>query len=287
MNVRVRGLAVGSLVVLVALVAWPPAPTSAAAAAQISYMAIATPTFESLCVGQTVEYSVSISRTTIAGGRSYSAWVSGGSVVGTVADQSIATLEPDDVASPVAGPQAPWATLVARGRGPGQTTISVEILRTGEEQRVGKNHPTHAATVTIEVADCWKAYTSGLGTTFTEDEMGDLSEPFFLAGVTPNVAGIESESQFMFFAPSPRDRLQGSYAFIDTAWAALGPSGRCTAFISGQYDVVFYHNAQAPKEGDLLMKGTGVYVCPGFALPIDYSNHTGFQIGMLPKDPAP
>ncbi|HEY2916770.1 MAG TPA: hypothetical protein VGI98_06105 [Candidatus Limnocylindrales bacterium] len=287
MSARIRGLAAWFVVALVALLAWAPAPASAARAPQISYAAIATPSFASLCSGQTTEFSVSVSRTTAVNGQLYSAWVTGGKVIGAVADERIATIDPGDMPQVVASGPGNWATFIVTGQNPGRTTIEFDIFSTGEERRVGGGHPLRPATVTIEVSDCWEAYTSGLGTTFVQADMGDLTEPFFLTGVTPNVAGVDTESQFMFFLPSPQDRLHGSYAFIDTAWAALGPSGRCIAFISGRYDVAFYPSPDNPIEADLLLKGTGTYVCPGFALPIDYSNHTGFQIGMRPRAPGP
>jgi len=275
-----------TLAVLLALGALAPAPARAARATQISYEAIATPSFESLCSEQSAEFTVAVNRTTSVNGQQYTAWVTGGSVFGDVADSTIATIDPVDTQR-VAGAPGHWATFTVTGHKPGRTTIEFDIFSTGEERRVGGGHPLRAATVSIEVSDCWEAYTSGLGTTFVQDDMGDLTEPFFLTGVTPNVAGIESESQFMFFLPSRLDRLHGSYAFIDTAWSSLGPSGRCVAYISGRYDVAFYPGPDDPIEADLLMKGTGVYICGGFVLPIDYSNHTGFQIGMRPRAPGP
>lgn len=254
------------------------------AQARISYFAIAVPMYESVCVGDTVEFSVSISRHTTVNGQSYRGWVSGGYVLGVIANEQVGHFEPADAGRSVGPPPGHDAIYEFHADAPGTTDIEFHIRNTGEELRVGTGFPQQADTVTVEVTDCFDAYTSGLATIFTEKDMGDLTEPFFLEGriATSTVAG---SSQYMFFLPNPQNRMTGGYAFVDTAWALAKPGVRCTAYVSGRYDVVLYGDPAKPVEGDLLMKGSGVAVCPGDVIPIDYTSTPGFRIGFRPRAP--
>ncbi len=262
------------------------APAQAAKAkVRISYAVIAVPKIEWLCVGEAVEFSVSISRHTTVNGQRYPQWVTGGDVLGVIGNEHVGAFEPADAGRSVGAEPEHAATFLFRGEAPGRTDIEFIIRNTGEDLRVGTGFPTQSDTVSVEVTDCFDAYTSGLGTVFDTKDMGDLTEPFFLAGhlATSGVAGL---TQFMFFIPNAQNRTTGRYEFVDNAWALAAPAARCSAYISGRYDVALYGNPSEPVEGDLLMKGTGVAFCGGRAIPIDYTSAPGFQIAFRPR-PAP
>jgi hypothetical protein len=261
---------------------WSVAPAQAAQPAGLSYQVTAESWPDSVCVGDGVELQVSIQRTTKVNGQAYRQWVVGGYVLGDISNTRIGHFEPGDAGRLVGAEPDHAAYLVFRADSAGRTEIEFTIRNTGEDLRVGTGFPTSSGKITVEVTDCFDAYTSGLATKFTEKDMGDLSKPFFLTGYTPNVQGVTTESQLMFFSPNPRDHTRGGYAFVDTAWTS-GGGGRCTAYVSGRYDVVLYGDPARPVEGDLLMKGSGVVVCPGQSLLIDYRDAPGFQIGFRPR----
>jgi hypothetical protein len=263
------------------------APAEAAKArARIVYTAIAVESGDTeLCVGDALEITVSISRHTTINGRQYRDWISGGYVYGGISNDDVGHFEPRDQGRPVGGPPLQHATFVFRAVASGKTDIVFTIGDTGEERRVPGNYPRRDDTVSVEVVDCYDAYTSGLGTTFTQKDMGDLMEPFTLAGRIAS-GTVEGITQSMTFTPDPQDSTTGVYVFIDTAWATADPRAQCTAYITGEYDVVLYGNPAKPVEGDLLMTGTGVQVCGGISTEIDYSSQAGFRIGFRPR-PAP
>lgn len=256
---------------------------AAKARAGISYKAISSSLLEPLCVGESETYEVGINRITLVNGQRYRQWVTGGYVLGVISNEAVGRFEPRDAGRDViGGAPVPVATFEFIAKSPGRTTIEFHVIRTGEEARVGADFSRTSDTVEVEVVDCFEAYTSGLATTFTAKDMEDLTEPFFLEGriASSTVAGT---TQFMFFAPNPQNRTTGGYAFIDTAWPLAGPQGRCTAYISGRYDVVFYGHPDRPVEGDLMMRGSGVLVCANSSVEIDYTNAPGFQIGFRPS----
>lgn len=253
--------------------------------AALNYAVWASQSAYTVCVGDEVEFSVSIRRTTTINGERYGQWVSGGDIFGVIVDPHVGSFKPADVERPVGGGSLPQAIFVFRAMASGQTDIEFLIQNTGEEARVGTGFPQKSLTMGVKVNDCFDAYTSGLGTTFIDSDMGDLTEPFLLSGRI-NTSSVAGSSQYMFFAPNPQNRTTGRYTFIDTAWATADPLARCTAYISGRYDVVLYGDPAKPVEGDLLMKGTGVVVCTGNAMPIDYRAAPGFQILFRPR-PAP
>lgn len=241
-----------------------------------------------LCVGESTGFLTGIIRGTTVNGRTYAQWISGGRILGEIEDTHVGEFTHYEVVD-VSGAPTPSARFTFLAKAPGSTNLEFTIFKTGEESRVGRDpafYSYHFLT-NIEVVNCFDAYTSGLGTTFTLKDMGDLTKWFSLEGVTPNVAGVETESQRMFFIPNPQNRLTGGYAFIDTAWAAAAPGVRCTAYISGLYDVVFYPDEEHVVEGDLLLKGTGFNVCPRYVIPIDYSAASGFRIGFRPRPTTP
>jgi hypothetical protein len=265
---------------------WPATTRAAKARVRISYTAYANPGAIRLCVGDAEEISVEIERKTVTNGQQYPGNVTGGYILGVIDDTDVGEFEPTDAGRPVGGPDGD-AKFVFRAKKPGRTNIEFTIRTTGEEQRVRRKWPTNGDKILVEVRECWEAYTSGLASVFDDKDMGALDKPFLLVGHTPNVGGITTQSQYMFFAPNPQNNLTGGYAFIDTGWATADPRTKCTAYVSGRYDVVFYPDADHPVEGDLLMKGSGQAVCAsGTVVPIDYQNQPGFQIGIKPR-PAP
>ncbi len=276
------------LSLLLALIAQAVAVGSANAATRprISYEAFSG-SVDRLCVGETYDFEVGIRRTATINGQRYAQWVAGGYILGSVDPPNVGRFEPVDAGRDVvAGLPVSVATFTFVPTAPGRATLEFVILRTGEERRIGTGFPTNNATTEVEVSDCFDAYTSGLATTFVDKDMLDLAEPFFLTGYTPNVGGVTTETQYMFFAPNPQNRTTGGYAFVDTGWATGRPDSKCTAYISGRYDVIFYGDPKRPVEGDLLMKGSGVLICTGSAIEIDYTTTPGFQIGFKPR-PAP
>lgn len=276
------------LALLLTLIAQTAGVGSARAATrpQVFYEAVSS-SIDQLCVGETYTYQVGISRVAIVNGQRYRQWVSGGYILGSIDNPNVGRFEPADADRDVqGGPPLPAARFTFVATGAGRAKVEFFIRTTGEEARVGNGYPTNDDTNEVEVVDCFEAYTSGLATTFTEKDMGDLTEPFFLAGYTPNVGGVTTESQYMFFAPNPLNRTTGGYAFVDTGWATSAVASKCTAYISGRYDVVLYGNPKKPVEGDLLMMGTGVVICKDSSIEIDYRGAPGFQIGFKPR-PAP
>jgi hypothetical protein len=259
-------------------------PAQAADATHI-YQAVADPISISLCPGLIKEISVHIRRTTLVNGQVYAQRVGGGRVIGLAGRLDIGHFNPVDPSRVVGGPPESVATFEYKADKPGTTEITFAITSTGEEARVGGKSARNSAKVRVEVTDCYEAYTSGLATVFTQKWMDKLRYPFFLAGYTPNVKNITAETQYMLFFPNPHDRLYGSYVLLDTHWVTSDPRSRCTAYISGRYDVVFYPNAEDPVEGDLMMKGSGEAVCKDVVIPIDYELFPGFQIAFRPAPP--
>jgi hypothetical protein len=276
-------VAIASMVVLTGrLVA---VGSAEAASARIDYSAWPNPESLSMCVGDSTPIHVRIQRVITVNGTGYDSWVSGGVINGTVQYDSVGRLEPADTARPVGGPPEMDAIYEFVATGPGRTGVTFTIYQTGEDQRVGWGSSRHNDTVAVEVKDCFDAYTSGLGTVFDMKDMGALDKPFHLEGHI-NQNNLEGATQRMQFMPDPQNRTTGEYEFVDTSWAQTGPSGKCTAYVSGRYDVVFYPDAVNPVEGDLLMKGTGAVWCAGYKYDIDYTSTPGFQIGFKPR-PAP
>jgi len=224
---------------------------------------------------------VVISRRTRVNGQSYFTHPAGGTIAGLIRDRSIGHFDPAGETQPVGGfPQAEaHFTFVADKIG--RTEIDFAIRATGEEQRLGAQWPTVHDTVRVNVIGCYEAYTSGLATVFSQKYIGNFRYPFYLEGRIATQT-LEGSTQYMFFIPNPQNRLTGGYAFIDTYWPQSTPGSRCTAFVSGRFDVVFYPDEEHVVEGDLLMKGSGVAFCPGQRIPIDYRNSTGFQIAFKP-----
>ena len=242
-----------------------------------------------LCVGDVEPITVVMMRRTTVNGRQYDQLVTGGEIAGIVADKQVGEFEPaDDEIRDVGGAPRPEATFPFRAKSPGSTRIEFFIARTGEELRVGDDEGFYTDTdeIEVEVQNCFDAYTSGLATVFDEKDMDGLDEPFLLAGHKAS-STIAGSTQVMFFIPNPQNRTTGGYAFVDTAWAVADPRARCTAYVSGHYDVVFYPDEEHVVEGDLLMKGSGVAVCTGSTVAIDYQNTPGFQIGFKPRPALP
>lgn len=228
-------------------------------------------------------------------GNTYEQWVTGGILEAVIKNTQVGRFDPsrNPAFARIDASVANFVTFTFVAAAPGETEIDFNIKTTGEEgrgisiQRGSGNAVATAFFTTIEVTDCYDAYTSGLATVFTEKDMGRLTEFFLLAGNTPN-ANVRTLTQFFVFIPNPQNRAVGSYAFVDLYWSTSAPGSRCTAYVSGHYDVVFYGPDPAnPVEGDLLMKGTGVSVCPGRTTPIDYTQNAGFQIGFKPRPTLP
>jgi hypothetical protein len=255
---------------------------AAKARVRISYQVLTLPGSWKGCVGEEVAFGVFIHRTTKVNGRTYPEFLSGGRVLYSIDNPTVGEMEPLHQGQSVGAPPKSEAMFLFRAKAAGRTRIVFVIGDTGEGRRVGTNAAGQEKKVSVEVVDCYDAYTSGLGTTFSVKDMGDLTKPFRLDGRISSSA-VAGDTQFMFFMPHPQNRTTGGYVFVDTAWPTADPRARCTAVVSGTYDVVLYGNPAKPVEGDLLMDGTGVQVCGGISTPIDYADRSGFRIGFRPR----
>jgi hypothetical protein len=266
-----------------------PARVAQAASVSITYAA-KTQASLTLCVGESDEVAVRVLRVLRRPGREVGLWVPGGRVVGVSGNANVVHFEPSDAGRDVVGQPIPEAVFKVVADTPGQTEIEFVIKNTGEEASVGSGWPQSAATVRVEVNDCYEAHTSALAAIFTTKDMGGLNKHFLLSGYTPNTHGVTTDTQVMFFIPSPQDRLRGGFAWVDLATTILGGlQGSCIAYFSGRYEVVFYipPNDPAPPGadvGDLMMYGQGDVFCNGkFVLHLDYRQSAGFQISFKPK----
>lgn len=260
---------------------------------RIEYYARANPISIQMCTGESRDIKVYIQRLMWRTGPSPAAlFVGGGRTLAVINDQSVGHFEPADAGRNVVGHPDPHGTYTFVADKPGQTTIDLVIHTTGEEASLGVGFVTDGESISVEVTDCYQAHTSGLGAIFTESDMGGLDKPFLLSGYTPNTRGITTETQFMFFAPNPQDRLRGGHAFIDTSVTALGGmQGQCTLYFSGRYEVVFYipPSQPAPADadvGDLMLYGRGSLFCQGrymFDVVDGGANSPAFQISFKPK----
>jgi hypothetical protein len=236
-----------------------------------------------MCTGDKKNVEAEIFRLVARGGHVYQGEVHGGAITAVIGDRSVLQFASgaSSATAPVTEKEDWWvATFDVKAMSAGTTTITFSVDTTGEETTLGR-WPTRGLPVTINVVDCYRAYTSGLGSVFTVDEMGDLQQPFGLAAHTPGT-DLKIETQFMFFIPNPQDGMHGHYAFVDTATALTGTRGSCTAYVSGHYSVVFHGPVDAPVEGDLEMSGVGTYDCQGYTVPINYSAETGFLVAFKP-----
>jgi hypothetical protein len=259
-------------------------PAVAAVPAKLEYAVFAFGVPRTMCVGDVAKIHASIARVVTVNGKHYANYVSGGEVAATVRNDPVGRFEPDDPVRPVLAPDE-WATYDFVATQAGHTDIVFTIFHTGEDGRVGPFHRFNDAIASIDVTDCYDAYTSGLATVFDTKNMGDLTKPFLLAGhiATSRVAG---SSQFMYFIPTSPTGDHGAYALVDTAWP-VGGRGSCVAYVSGTYAVVLYGDPAKPVEGDLLMKGSGQAICTGATVPLDYADLTGFQIAFKPRRSVP
>jgi hypothetical protein len=275
------------LVLVLGVTVGQPAAPVAAAKARISlvYEVLAVPKNYEICVGDHVAIAVSVLRRMWTNGVYSQGDVDSATVTGKVTNPSVGHLEPP-VDKAVGTLGYTFAQYRFFADSIGTAKIEFTIKTTGEEELIDVPYTTKGADYTVKVIPCFDAYTSGLATVFDTRDMGGLDKPFFLEGHIAS-AGLEGVTQYMFFVPQRRNRKAGVYAFIDTAWAVIGPGGRCTAYISGHYDVTFYPNDQNIVEGDLLMKGSGEVVCTGYAYSVNYQAAPGFQIGFKPRPTPP
>ena len=290
---RLRRLTLAASVLLAAVLGSSgglQAPAVRAAPVQISYAAktIASLT---LCVGESEEIAVRVLRTlSRPNGHQTGLWVSGGRVIGTIDNGNIVHFDPDEAGRDVVGQPIPEALFKVVADAPGQTQLEFLVHNTGEERSVGANWPRSSVTVQVEVNDCYEAHTSALAQIFTTKDMGGLNRYFLLSGYTPNSHGLTTDTQIMFFIPSPRDRMHGGFAWVDLVTAYMGnQQGECISFFGGHYDIVFYipPNQPAPPGadvGDIMMFGQGDVFCGGrFLFHINYQQSAGFQISFKPK----
>ena len=128
-----------ALAVLLALTGGPGvAPADAAnTRGALKYAVWASQSAYTVCVGDVVEFSVSIRRTTTINGERYGQWVGGGYIFGLSGDSHVGSFEPADGGRPVGGGSPPQAIFVFRAMASGRTDIEFLIKNTGEEARVG------------------------------------------------------------------------------------------------------------------------------------------------------
>jgi hypothetical protein len=272
-------------------------PARAQSQASIDYLAAVLWFVPTLCTGETEEIHVGIRRyIEPPSGEIIGAWISGGTVGSFIYNESVGHFDPEGpgvvVIRDVVGQPLPEAVYKFVADKPGQTDIDFIIGSTGEEATHGSGWPTTVATVRVEVTDCYEAHTSGLAAIFTDKDMGGLNKWFLLSGYTPNVNGVTTDTQVMFFIPNPQDRLHGHYAHVDLAYTVIGNlQSACIAYISGRYDVAFNIPPGQPEPpgadvGDLVMFGSGDVFCNGrFAAHLDYRSSPGFLIAFKPKPP--
>ena len=151
---------------------------------RISYRAIAMRASAKLCVGDKLEIDVAIKKTAVINGNTYSEWVTGGLLEAVIKKRQVGRFDPprDPMQAQIDASVANFATFTFLAAAPGETEIDFNIKRSGEEARgipirpAPGGVPAASFVTTIEVTDCYDAYTSGLATTFTEKNMGRLTE---------------------------------------------------------------------------------------------------------------